>query len=221
MSAKLDMVQVMSFQRPGYALSGRYDVVLPNLIMATKNPLGYPVDVRRYDNNFIYDQQTEVNWTDPDYIKIHLSNGGRGMLVSKRFMDPVKDFPSVALVTPDAPFIFVKGRQWDYQLHSVGQTSCSWEKPVVMDWAGDVGKQLTYILDYFWSGVSNREQYFYAPPFGLVKWNHGMLQPDHSYKLDNDPPPNNKLQTLADWQRMYPTMKSFTYNIPFKSPTNF
>lgn len=241
MSTKLDMVKVMSFQRPGYALSGRYDVVLPNLIMATKNPLGYPVDVLRYDNNFIYDQQTEVNWTDPDYVKLHLANGGRGMLVSQRYMDPAHDFPSQPLVTPDAPFIFVKGCKWDYQIHTVGQTRSVWSIPTMMSWGGDVkgakGEPavLTYIRNYYWSDPKDREQFLYVPgtgnggtaiqDFGLVKWNHGVLQPNGGYKLDNDPPASNKLQTLADWQKnpdpRYHGLTSFTYKIPFKSPTNF
>lgn len=222
---KLDMLQVMQFVKPGFCLSGTYDVLLtdPTLQLHIKNPLGFPVDARFYDNNWIYDQQTEVNWQDAHFVKLHVNNGGRGNRMVKRYLT-LAEFP-YTIAEDDSPVLYVKDGQYDFHPETAGPTTFVWQKPFMKDWGGDVKNVLTYLVDYYWSGKRNREQYFFCPPFGLVKWNHGNLQADGSYKLDNDPPASLVLQSLASWQKTLaktlPGMSAFTYNNPFMSPVKF
>lgn len=212
---RLDMLDVMNFNKPGFCLSGSYDIVLkdPTMVLHIKNPNGYPVDGRFYDEHFIYDQNTEVNWVDPGAIKLHVGNGGRGNRICPRYV--MSDAFPFTLSEADSPVLYIKDGQYDFRPMTSGPTSYTWHKPEFKDWGGDVKNVLTYPVDYFWSGIKNREQYFFAPPFGLVKWNHGNLVAA-SYNLDNDPPANTKLQTLAD--RKVP---AFGYKLPFLSLTAF
>lgn len=218
-NTKLDMLTVMGSNIPGYCMSGTYDILLtaPTLQLHVKNPIGFPVDIRFYDEHGVYDQQTEVNWTDPYFVKLHVANGGRGMKMCDRY---VSSFPHTQINT-ESPILYIKNGQYDFYPESVGESRYVWQKPYYKDWGGDVKNALTYQLDYYWSDPKNREQYFFVPPFGLVKWNHGNLQADGTYKLDNDPPASIVKQSLASWQKTLakslPDMKAFSYNVPFVS----
>lgn len=209
----IDTLDIIRLNSPGHVLSGEYDITLPTLVLHVKNPIGFPIDARRYDDTYIYDQQTEVNWTEPGFIKLHVGNGGKGNRMALRHPTT---FPYTISET-DSPLYYIRNGQSDYTIRTAGPVSFTWHAPVAMDWGGAVGKLLTYQLDYYWSGVANREQYYYAPPFGLVSWNHANLVKGQ-YVIDNQMATANVLQTLADWQKTYRGLTSFTYNLPFLSP---
>lgn len=231
----VDVLDIMQFNVPGFCLSGSYDVrlVAPALQIHTKNPIGYPNDIRFYDANWVYDQKTEINWIDPAFVKLHVNNGGRGNRMCKRTLSPA-DFPYSVSET-SCPVLYFKNGQYDFFPEDAGPTTFTWHAPYYKDWGNDVGFALTYQVDYYWSDKKDREQYFFCPKFldggivpdkGLVDWNHGVLQsvlqPDGSYyKLDNTPSVNNVLQSLAAWQKTYPQIKSFTWIDPIVSTVKF
>lgn len=203
--AKLDMVEVIRLNKPGYVNQGRYDVLLTKqsasgavsqFIVGVKNPQGWPIDLKRYDNDFIYDQLTEGDrgWFDQNDVKIHTANGQRGMKICPRYVDSAFSQPIVT-VNADSPFMSIKNGAWDFVPNSVGNTTFVLHPPTVRQWGGDVGNIPTFLIEYFWDGIKDREQYFFAPPFGLIKWTHATLvNGKDEYKIDNEPKISNTLQ---------------------------
>lgn len=213
-----DMLNVMMFNKPGFCNNGAYAIMRGDLLLSVKNPKGFPIDIRRIFKDaqgveWISDQQTEDSWDDPGAIKLHVGNGGRGNRMCKRYVD---SFPHTVSEL-DSPLYRIKDGKTDYVVRSAGPTAYIWNAPRMINWGGDVGNVLTYPVDYYWSGRTNREQYYFVPGWGLVKWNHMSLK-GGVYSIDipgDDPKPNTKLMSLRDWQKTYPTMTSFTFDLPF------
>lgn len=216
----IDMVSLFTLQKPGLSLNGAYNVVQPidkstglGRLFYVKNPQGYPIDLRLYDKDFIYDSLTEFDkegWKNPGYVKLHLGNGGKGNIICPR---NVSGLPYGDMITYESLYVGLKDNKWDFNPANVGVVNFSMGPPSRLEWGGDVGRRDTYILCYQWGGASistpfpNRELYYYAPPFGLVKWTHEMLNTQGDYIIVEEPPIMNKLQPLSTPKVMLPFMR--------------
>lgn len=213
----IDMVKLMTQHiAPLTSLSGTYDIVEDNgpgkdsHIFRVKNPQGFPVDHRIYDDNLIYDAGTEYNkpgWTDPTAVKIHC-NGMKGNPICTRF---VMGLPSPEMVNYNSNYMIFTNGQWDFVQRGVNATRYSMGAPYLWDWGGDVGIVKTFPLNYQWGGIgssySDLEEYFYAPPFGLVHWQHSTLNKTTGlYDLVDNPGILNKLLPLQMAKLVYPIM---------------
>lgn len=219
---RIDALDIFRLQKPGFCLSGVYDIKSDDFLDHVKNPQGFPIDRRRYNNSWVYDNQTEGDppsgWSNPNSIKIHIGNGGRGNRICPRWID---QFPTVTTET-DSPYMILLNSQWDYKPMSVSGTRYILNAPTMRDWGGDVQSVLTYRLDYYWGGklqgsaisYPNLEQYSYAPPWGLVRWQHCILR-NGGYIPDTPAATSNKLQTVKDWQRTFPRLTDFGLKLPF------
>ncbi len=133
----------------------------------TKSKQGFPADRKAYDNQFIYDTGTELNWKNP------------------------KDFkqmnPQMAMCTR-----FWNGDESLYQFHQhaaydtyqncaitghgdVGPAYFTLKGPFSMDFLGNVGACNTILLTYYWTDMKNREQLFLTDRAGWVNWTHAVL----------------------------------------------
>lgn len=199
-ATRLDTLDIISLKQPGFNLSGAYTVRQGDdhngFLFLVKNPVGHPIDVIRYDDNFLYDNSTEVNWDDAAYIKFHIANGGRGIKIGPRYINlPFSGSQLVTVSDDDSPFVFIKDGQCDFVPHSVLATKHIWYAPVVRSMQGDVGNIPVWQRDFFWDGrlvpghtgliYDTKETYEYGfdltnptkRSFGLLRW--------FSYKLDN------------------------------------
>lgn len=243
--AQLDVLDLMHFNKPGYgALDGAYDVLKPTsptegFLVHVKNPGGFPIDLRRYgwdsisQSPYIFDALTEgdppFGWKDPRYVKVHTGNLLRGNRICPRYP---KTLPAVTREY-ESPFMILADNRWDFVPHQLDATEYTLNTPYSIPWGGSVGTALTYRLDYKWNGRANPkgidkvatrdglvqgtyddwERYWYSMGWGLVRWEHWKLI-NGTYVMDMFSL-SLHLQTLADWRKTYPTLKEFTYLLPF------
>lgn len=204
---KIDALDIFCLNKPGYTLNGRYDLKEGSLHYHVKSPKGFPIDARRFDNDWIYDQQTEGNppdgWANPADIKVHVANGGKGIRICPRF---ISSFPTT-VEELDSPYYIIQDGKWDYNIKSVARTKCVLHAPVNKDWQGDVDTVPSYQFDYSWGGhlqkdgsvlYSDLEVYWYAQSFGLVEWLHYTWK-NGKYVLVGSSGISNKLQKLSPY----------------------
>lgn len=131
-------------------------------LVFTKTNNGFPWDVKEYDNAYIYDTATELDWTSPKDYKAN------GWPMCPRIWD---GDPSWYYYQASAPW---KGFQNCKQVSSgdVGPVLYSLQGPYLQDFGGDIGVQETILLTYLWGGGKNREQLFLTQAFGWVQWTH-------------------------------------------------
>lgn len=156
---QLDVLKLMTLDKPGYVLDGAYDIIkattpTEGFLFHVKQVLGFPIDVRRYgwdsitQSFYLYDQQTEgdapFGWEDPTYIKIHTGNLNRGIRICPRYP---KTLP-VTTREAHSPFMIISAGKWDYAPHEVDATECTLNAPETINWGGDVKTQISYRLDY-------------------------------------------------------------------------
>lgn len=144
-------------------------------LVYSKTDLGYPWDMKPYDDNWIYDDKTELDWTsDKDYKQ-------NGWPMCPRFWD---GDPSWYYYQASAPWKSFVNCQQNGQ-GDVGPVLYSLQGPFNFDFGGMIGPQLTILLSYFWAGLKNREQLFLTGTYGWPKWTHATLQPNGLYLIDS------------------------------------
>lgn len=153
----------------------------------TKTAQGYPWDVQLYDNNYVYLWVTELNWQNPrSYKAFHsATKGNYNMPITPRFVPA--GYPGSTITVSDSTF----------EIHSDCDTFVTQNLGHVVNqvWGpyqetlwGDLPPNLTtmvisyrYTCDANYSNCQNKEEYHFAKPYGLVKWQHETLLPNGTY----------------------------------------
>lgn len=204
------MLDMLRFVAPSHwqtqSLGGCFDIITPiDPAVGTgqwkhvKNPQGWPWDIALYDNKYVYDWITEVNWTaGPRAYKKFIQNhmGATvgvfrdGMIMFPRWVAPsnnVFDLDIEPELTKYATFLDCKQTS---PAQSLGLVHQSLRGPFEIDNGGDVGSQPTLIQQYYWTNVKDgvsvptMEENHYALDFGWTQWNLLELDPvDSLYKL--------------------------------------
>lgn len=197
---KLDTLNIISLSPAlGMHNQGRYDVRDDKRmkVFGVKNVQGFPIDVRSFDEQYVYDTFTEADppelgtghdgWADPGDVKWHVGNRMRGNKLMPRYINYPFTVPYV-VTDEDSPFGMIKNAIWDGNAHSVLATRYVLNPPTIKNWGGSVGSVLTWLLQYFYNGkpsgplntmtYGTMETYEYgfdpADPirkaFGLIHW---------------------------------------------------
>jgi hypothetical protein len=181
--------------------NGAFDAVWPidpksgfGKVWRIKGPKGYPWDVMLYDEEYVYDHITELDWNDAKSYKKFVGNftNNSGKVVDgiPRFPRYITDgLPTEPLVCPVSNFRLHYNCKWDGKSNGVGKVRNQLFGPVPIDHMGDIGVQDTYICIYNWNGVAStyqdEEVYWYVPNFGLARWTHAKLNASTGmYELD-------------------------------------
>lgn len=168
-------------RRPSEFLTGAnaiYTQVFPNQDFAAfgyflwlKSPDAHGFDVKSFDDKFVYDRATELNWADNSTYK--------------RF---VKDLPLAPRCIPIGhPALPVKAAQTAftfyascaaYKTSNLGTSINTLDAPLTMNTGGSVGTVSTRLLHYRYNCDSNyqncgdEEQFFLGDGYGLWEWRH-------------------------------------------------
>jgi len=136
-----------------------------NLVIM-KDPRGWPWDVKSYDQNFIYDWITELDWTSPRNYKAF----NPPLSMCPRFWDG-DPYNSAEIIHPTSNYdTFINCKK--VQSANLQEVAYNIHAPVLMDFGGDVGEQETIIIEYYWDSASNRELLYLTRKAGWVKWCH-------------------------------------------------
>lgn len=134
----------------------------------TKTRQGFPWDGKPYDQNFIYDWFTELDWSSPKDYKMMTSP----VKMCPRYWDG--DTTQFQLSASAAYGQFQNCKQTGSG--DVGPAYYTLSGPSVIDFEGDLGELETIVLAYYWGKTNqNREQLFLTQAAGWVKWTHGIL----------------------------------------------
>jgi hypothetical protein len=132
-----------------------------------KTPHGFPWDLKSYDQKFIYDWATELDWTNPKDFKMQSAP----VPMCPRFWD---GNPTTYQFSQHMPYNeyrnCVKGTAGD-----VGPAYFTIQPSFPMDFGGDVGVTNTILLTYYWGDRKHREQLFLTLTAGWVRWSHAVL----------------------------------------------
>lgn len=134
----------------------------------TKTPQGFPWDGKPYDQNFILDGFTELNWKSPkDFKKMDIA-----VPMCPRFWDGDPDSYQFSAHVPYHEYTnCTQSKPGD-----VGPGYFTLKGPFMFDFLGDVLQQQTILLTYYWGDKKHRERLFLTYNFGWVKWDHAILQ---------------------------------------------
>jgi hypothetical protein len=206
--ALADQSAGLPFSRQTHSLGGAFDIVTPIDPVSrygqwkhVKNVQGWPWDLKLYDEHYIYDWITEKDWTSgprafKKFIQNHLSFTGQlqdGVIMLPRFADSLSaGFNSTTIADQTTYATFENCLQVGPAI-SLGTISHHLRGPFLIDHAGDVGPQPTYIHQYYWknNGVPTLEENYYALHYGWVAW---------------------KLQTLNQKTGLYETVQTTISN---------
>jgi hypothetical protein len=147
-----------------------YTVVLGNQIWIMKSGQGFPWDMNTFDEHYVYQSITELNWTDPKTFKMFASSSwptaNGGIVWAPRNMSPNP------IITGDSSY-----RLYSDCTHFVTQNLGGpilimvSTDPELIDFGGDLGKQLSIAQYYLWGkGLATMEINRYVEKFGLVQW---------------------------------------------------
>ncbi len=152
-----------------------FTVVLGNQIWQMKSTKGYPWDMHTFDDNYVYQSITEVNWDDPKTFKIFASKswpGANGGIVwGKRDMSPNP------VVTGDSSYRLYSDCTHFTTQNLGGPILLYWDTdPKIRDFGGALGKQLSISQHYIWGlNYANMEINYYALYYGLAQWELWVL----------------------------------------------
>jgi hypothetical protein len=148
-----------------------------------KNSAGHPWDINTYDSTYIYHWITE-----------NADEGAWGSATAfKRSITPVPTLPRFFDLAGGTVTVTASGSnsltrtlacESDGEaLINLGATTNTLQNIGSITWGSSVGNQVTLLNEYFYGGTQ-REQFYYCKSFGLVKWTHATLV-SGSYVIDN------------------------------------
>jgi hypothetical protein len=179
----LDWMTMDSDLRGTYHLEGTnnpiYTIVDPGTFYWVKGGLGYPWDIQRYDNNYIYLWITELSFTVPVSYKKFTNNTNLPLV------------PRCA--TAGTPGSTIKISNTKYDLHTNCSSTCSvtlglqnainevWG-PYTLTFGGNLPSNLkTLVISYRYNcdakyiTCTDKEEYYVTQRYGLVQWIHWVF----------------------------------------------
>jgi len=129
--------------------------------------LGWPWDFKPYDEKFIYDGGTELDWTSPRDYKMQVTP----IPMCQRYWDgDMTTYQASQHVAYHEFRNCIQGNPGD-----VGPAYYTIEGPFSVDFLGDVGFTEVILVTYYWDDPKHREQLFLTRTVGWVKWTHSLL----------------------------------------------
>jgi hypothetical protein len=163
----------------GTAAEKLYHVDTGYSLKFIKSQQGWPVEIKPYDSQFIYDRTTENGWTSPRDFK----QFNPQLAMCPRWWDGVSLGPTHLV----SPFEFWKNcalvSKSDY-----GQVKHDIIGPYPINFDGDIGTVPSIIIRYFGNGngniFSDREELYLTQRAGWCKWTHAKLV-GGAYQIDD------------------------------------
>jgi hypothetical protein len=169
-------------KRPNQFMTGSanpiYTEVFPNQDFASagyalwlKSPEAHGFDVKAFDDKYVYDRSTELNWSDNASFKRFVHD----LPLSPRCIPSGQAAPDIRV--SDTAFTFYSNCA-AYQTSQLGTSVNTLDAPAMMDTGGNIGKVPTRLLHYRYNCDSNyqncgdEEQFFLADSYGLWQWRH-------------------------------------------------
>jgi hypothetical protein len=137
-----------------------------------KDQQGFPVEIKPYDSEYIYDRVTELNWTSPKDFK----QFNPMLSMCPRFWDGLAIDP-VRFTHPLSRFEVWQNCKM-VSTATVGQVLYTMTGPADVDFGGDVGMTPSIVIRYYWNGIgavttyNDREELYLTQKAGWVKWTH-------------------------------------------------
>lgn len=169
-----------------------YTTVQPDRFFWTKSGQGFPWDVKLYDQNYIYIWVTEWDWHNPSTYKVFHSPtlGNYNMPMAPRFTKG--GYPASTIKVSDSTYEihtsctsyttknlgYVINEVWGPYNETLGGTLPDNLETLIISYC--------YSCDASYSNCKHKEEFHVAKPYGLVKWQHQLLQSDGTYA-----PPDN------------------------------
>lgn len=154
----------------GAAAEKVYQVDAGYSLKFIKSQQGYPVEIKPYDSEWIYDRTTENGWTSPRDFK----QFNPMLSMCPRFWDGIAQGPQHA----DSPFEFWKNCAKIGQ-STAGAVSYEIVGPYPVDFGGDVGLNDSIVIRYRWNGnagvYGDREELYLTQKAGWCWWTHAKL----------------------------------------------
>lgn len=187
----LNWMTMSSGLRSAHHMTGTANPVFTHLesnrFLWTKTAQGFPWDIQLYDNQYIYLWVTELDWQNPRSYKVfHSRKSGKFNLpLVPRYARG--GYPGSTITVSDST----------YQIHSDCDTYVTKNLGYVVNelWGpyheklgGDLPDDLTtlvisyrYTCNASYTQCLNKEEYHFAKPYGLVKWQHEALRANGTY----------------------------------------
>lgn len=149
--------------------------------------LGYPWDLKIYDENYVYDWITEFGGAGApppssrsfkQFVNNHLSPDGKtyvnGLPMFPRYIDSAQNF--IQTLTPKAhsTYRMYTNCIWDNVIHDLGDVLQTLSGPFMIDHGGSIGLQPTLVHEYMYNGSNgvykSKEENYFALNYGWVRW---------------------------------------------------
>jgi hypothetical protein len=138
-------------------------------------------DCNTFDENYVYQSITELDWNDPHHFKMFASTtrphqGNGGIAWAPRYIDASSgDAPPPPLVSDSTYRLYASDDCKTYTVENLGGPVTTQVYLIgSYDFGGDLGRQYTLKLTYLYTGV-NMEVFYYATSFGWVGWERWLL----------------------------------------------
>ena len=152
-----------------YATTGRFYWV--------KSSAGYPWDVKAFDQNYVYDRSTELNWNDPTSFKRFTSD----LPMSHRCVTVGAAGNNIYRTSSQSSYGFYSSCQ-KTQTASLGYVKNEITAPVVKNAGGNLGSVKTRYFKYnygcssSYTSCTDEEVYSLGYGVGLYEWQHYQRQ---------------------------------------------
>ena len=178
----LDWMTMRPDLRDAHHLTGTanpiYTHVAPHRIYWTKTEQGFPWDIQLYDNNYIYLWVTELDWRNPRTYKVFHSPrlGRKNLPLAPRYARG--GYPGSTITISDSTYEIHSDCN-RYVTKNLGHVVNEVWGPYKENLGGDLPEDLTtlvvsyrYTCNANYSNCQHKEEYHFAKPYGLVKWQH-------------------------------------------------
>jgi hypothetical protein len=152
-----------------YSTTGRF--------LWIKSSAGYPWDVKAFDQNFVYDRSTELNWNDPTSFKRFTSD----LPMSHRCVTVGTAGKTIYLTSSQSSYGFYNSCQ-ETQTANLGYVRNEITAPAVRSTGGNLGSVKTRDFNYYYgcnssyAACTDEEVYSLGYQVGLYKWQHYQKQ---------------------------------------------
>jgi hypothetical protein len=152
-----------------------YSVIQGNLLWDIKGSVGYPWDGNSFDEQFVYQNITEISYTNSSTFKMFASTsrktGNGGIVWAPRYFTPgALNGPYTS--DPTYRVYTACGKFTTSTLGGPATTQI--EGPYDINFGGTIGVQSAIVQKYFWgwgaAGYANMEVNYFVQGLGHVQW---------------------------------------------------
>lgn len=153
----------------------------------TKTENGYPWDIQLYDASYIYLWVTELDWKKENTYKVFNSPrlGKFNLPFAQRYAHA--GYPGSTITISDSSYE-IHSDCTHYETRNLGHVVNELWGPYRENLGGDLPGNLQtlivsyrYTCDANYSNCQHKEEFHFAKPYGLVKWQHQLLRADGTY----------------------------------------